>query len=200
MDFTLGLLVIFLRSFIPEKFTGDFFMHKTLSRSVVRSWQDNDIDSLAKYANNRNIWINLRDAFPHPYSEQDAKTFLKMVSQQDPETYYAIEIDGEAAGSIGFTLLSDVGRVSAEIGYWLAEPFWNRGVMTEVVKFVTGYAISAHNLIRIYAMPFAWNPASYKVLENAGYELEGRMRRSAIKDGRITDQLLYAYVTSLSES
>jgi len=118
-----------------------------------------------------------------------------MARGKDPETYFAIEIGGEAAGGIGFSLHSDVERVSAEIGYWLGEPFWNLGIMSEALTFVTGYAIENHALTRVYAVPFAWNVASHRILEHAGYQLESRMRRSAIKDGEIIDQLLYAHVT-----
>lgn len=169
-------------------------MYKKLKHSTLRHWNKDDAESLARYANNRKIWRNLRDAFPHPYSLEDAHNFISMVQAQDPITYFCIEVDGEAAGSIGFTLHSDVERVSAEIGYWLGEPFWNQGIMSEVLKCVTEYAIREHNLTRVYAVPFEWNPASDRVLEKAGYQLEGRMRRSAIKDGEIVDQLLYACV------
>jgi RimJ/RimL family protein N-acetyltransferase len=111
-----------------------------------------------------------------------------------PETTFTIAVNGEAAGSVGFVLRHDVERVSAEIGYWLAEPFWGRGIATEALVAMTGHAIAAHRLTRIYALPFAWNTASCRVLEKAGYVLEGRLRRSAIKNGVITDQLQYAFV------
>ena len=98
------------------------------------------------------------------------------------------------SGSVGFVLRTDVERVSAEIGYWLAEPFWGRGITTEALIALTKYAIGTHGLTRIYALPFAWNVASCRVLEKAGYVLEARLRRSAIKDGQITDQMQYAYI------
>ncbi len=101
---------------------------------------------------------------------------------------------GEAAGGVGFVLRQDVERVSAEIGYWLAEPFWGRGIATEALVALTGYAIANHALTRIYALPFAWNAASCRVLEKAGYRLEARLRRSAIKNGVITDQLRCAFI------
>jgi len=169
-------------------------MRKTLSLSIVRSLRVSDAESLAKYADNRKIWRNLRDGFPHSYMLQDARDFIAKVRSMEPETIFAIEIEGEAVGSIGFSLHSDVERVSAEIGYWLGEPFWNQGIMSEVLTFVTVYAIGRHGLTRVYAVPFEWNIASHKVLEYAGYQLEGRMRRSALKDGEVIDQLLYAYV------
>ena len=169
-------------------------MQLTLTRSIVRSWRPADADSLAAHANNRRIWINLRDAFPHPYTIHDAREFIRAIRSRSPETTFAITVGDEAVGSIGFVLHRDVERVSAEIGYWLAEPFWGRGITAEALGAVTTLAIQQHGLTRIYAVPFAWNAASCRVLEKAGYVLEARLRRSAIKDGRITDQMQYAYI------
>jgi RimJ/RimL family protein N-acetyltransferase len=160
----------------------------------VRSWDMSDVDSIARHANNRNVWINLRDAFPHPYSKQNAREFIRAVRQRAPETTFAIAVAGEAVGSAGFVLHPDVERVSAEIGYWIGEPFWGQGIVTEALTALTRYAIETHQLTRIYALPFAWNKASCRVLEKAGYVLEARLRRSAVKDGTITDQMQYAFI------
>jgi ribosomal-protein-alanine N-acetyltransferase len=165
----------------------------TLKACEIRSWRSSDLESLVTHANNRRIWINLRDRFPHPYTARDGSAFLRHTREQRPETAFAIAVNGEAVGGIGFQLRGDVERVSAEIGYWLGEPFWGRGITTEALVAVTGYAIATHGLTRVYAVPFAWNTASCRVLEKAGYVLEGRMRRSAVKDGTITDQLQYAF-------
>jgi RimJ/RimL family protein N-acetyltransferase len=169
-------------------------MEITLRSCDVRSWRMGDAEALARHANNKKIWLNLRDAFPHPYSMQDAREFIKSLRHRTPETTFAISVNGEAAGSVGFVLRHDVERVSAEIGYWLAEPFWGRGIATEALAAMTAYAIATHQLTRIYALPFAWNAASCRVLEKAGYVLEARLRRSAIKNGVITDQLQFAFV------
>ena len=169
-------------------------MEIPLKSCVVRSWRLVDAEAVARHANNRKIWMNLRDAFPHPYSRDDAREFIKSVRTRAPETTFAIALNEDAVGSVGFVLRPDVERVSAEIGYWLAEPFWGRGISTEALVAVTGYAIATHTLTRIYALPFAWNTASCRVLEKNGYVLEGRLRRSAIKNGVITDQLQYAFV------
>jgi len=158
-----------------------------------------DVDALARHANNRTIWRNLRDAFPHPYTRHDARQFIRSVLERIPETTFAIAIGGEAAGSIGFVLHRDVERVSAEIGYWLAEPFWGRGITTQALVAVTEHAIAAHGLTRIFAVPFAWNAASCRVLEKAGYVLEARLRCSAIKDGELTDQFQYAFIADPRE-
>jgi RimJ/RimL family protein N-acetyltransferase len=171
-------------------------MRLDLRTCVVRSWQPADVDSLARNADNRKIWINLRDPFPHPYTQRDAREFIKSVLRRTPETLFAIAVDGEAVGGIGFVLHPDVERVSAEIGYWLGEPFWGRGIVSEALAAVTRYAIDTHQLTRVYAVPFAWNAQSCRVLEKAGYVLEGRLRNSAIKDGKLTDQLQYAYIKS----
>jgi ribosomal-protein-alanine N-acetyltransferase len=168
-------------------------MKLTLPTGVVRAWQPADVTSLARHANDRRIWLNLRDRFPHPYTEADAEAFIAMATGMSPVTFFAIAVDGEAVGGIGYTLHEDVERVSAEIGYWLGTPFWGRGIMTASLLAATRYAFDRHaDLRRIYAVPFVWSGASVRVLEKAGYRLEGRMRQSAIKDGKVTDQLLYA--------
>ena len=105
---------------------------------------------------------------------------------------WAIEVDGEAAGGIGIEQKTDVERISAEIGYWLGESCWNRGVVTEALQAVTAEVFRRFDVMRLYALPFADNPGSIRVLEKAGYVREGHLRRSAIKDGKVRDQLLYA--------
>jgi RimJ/RimL family protein N-acetyltransferase len=158
---------------------------------VVRDWLVSDVQSLVRHANNRKVWLNLRDRFPHPYTEADGRSFLSHVTSAKPGTVWAIEVDGEAAGGIGLVPLTDIERVSAEIGYWLGERFWGRGVTTEALKAVTVEAFRRFDLRRIFALPFADNIASIRVLEKAGYVLEGRMPQSAIKDGVVRDQLMY---------
>jgi RimJ/RimL family protein N-acetyltransferase len=169
-------------------------MRLVLNMCEVRSWEAGDIPSLVAQANNRNIWRNLRDHFPHPYTAADGRRFLKKLRASTPETMFAIAVGRQAVGGIGYVLQRDVERVSAEIGYWLGEPYWRRGIATEALIAVTKYAIDRHGLTRVFALPFAWNTASCRVLEKAGYTLEARLRRSAIKDGEITDQFLYGYV------
>ena len=166
----------------------------TLQRSEVRSWRATDLEPLVRYANNRNIWINLRDRFPYPYGHGDGRRFIRAARKMVPETFFAIAVGGEAAGGIGYVLQQDVERVSAEVGYWLGEPFWGRGIATEALAAVTRYAIEQHQLTRLFAVPFAYNTASCRVLEKAGYVLEAHLRRSAIKDGQVVDQYQYAYI------
>ena len=160
----------------------------------VRGWRPGDETSFAQHANNRRVWRNLRDDFPHPYTLADAERWVRHAARLAPETQFAIEVDGAAAGGVGLLLQEDIARRSAEIGYWLGEAFWGRGIMTAVVRAVTDYAFASLDLCRVYALVFEWNPASCRVLEKAGYRLEGRLRKSATKDGHTLDQLLYAAV------
>jgi ribosomal-protein-alanine N-acetyltransferase len=171
-------------------------MHLLLDTCVVRSWRASDIGSLVTHANNRKIWLNLRDRFPHPYTRADGRAFVRMVRGMDPETFFAIAVAGEAVGGIGFVMQPDVERTSAEVGYWLGEAFWGRGIVTDALRAVTSYAIERHGFTRLFAVPFAYNTASCRVLEKAGYVLEARLRRSAIKDGVVVDQLQYAFAAA----
>jgi len=159
---------------------------------TLRPWRAGDEASLRRHADDREVWRNLRDRFPHPYTEADASAWVAYASGQAPPTNLAIEVAGEAVGGIGVLLHDDVERVSAEIGYWLGREHWGRGLMTGAVRAATRYAFSTFALTRVYALPFAGNAASCRVLEKAGYRREGLLRRSAIKDGIVLDQLLYA--------
>lgn len=167
-------------------------MRLDLKRSTVRPWLESDVTALARHANNRNVSIHLRDRFPFPYELEHARKFLDWLVAQDQPTVWAIEVDGEACGGIGIEQKTDVERVSAEIGYWLGESCWNRGIVTEALQAVSKEMFRRFELMRIYALPFADNRASVRVLEKAGYVVEGRLHQSAIKDGKVRDQLLYA--------
>jgi RimJ/RimL family protein N-acetyltransferase len=159
---------------------------------TLRGWRPGDEPSLVRHADNRAIWLKMRDRFPYPYTLADAGTWIRIASAREPQADFAIEVGGEAVGGVGLMLHEDVERVSAEIGYWLGETFWGRGIMSTAVRAVTEYAFSALGLTRVYAVPYAHNAASARVLEKAGFTMEGRMRRSAIKDGVVLDQLLFA--------
>jgi RimJ/RimL family protein N-acetyltransferase len=171
-------------------------MKLTLRSCDVRSWQASDVTSLVTHANNRNVSINLRDRFPFPYTTRDAREFIKLAREMTPECFFAIAVDGAAVGGVGFVPQHDVDRVSTEVGYWLGESFWGRGIATEALIALTRYAIETRGITRAYALPFAHNIASCRVLEKAGYILEARLRRSAIKDGQILDQMQYAFIAA----
>jgi ribosomal-protein-alanine N-acetyltransferase len=163
-----------------------------LSLCTIRPWAETDAAALHRHANNRNVSIHLRDRFPYPYGPEQARTFLGWIATQESPTVWAIEVDGEAAGGIGIELHSDVERVSAEIGYWLGESVWGRGIATEALTAVTAEAFRRFEITRLFAVPFANHAASVRVLEKAGYSREGHLRQSAIKNGIIRDQLLFA--------
>ena len=169
-------------------------MELDLGLCTIRSWRWDDQESIVRHANNRKVWINLRDRFPHPYTPADAQVWLWLVSQTTPETQFAIAVGGAAVGGIGIELLTDVQRRSGEIGYWLGEEFWGQGIATAAVRSMTDYAFSTYDVCRIQATVFEWNPASMRVLEKAGYALEGRLRQSVTKDGKTIDQFLYAII------
>ena len=167
-------------------------MELKLSRCSIRYWRPSDESALARHANNRNVWLNLRDAFPHPYTLADARMRILSLTAARPVTHFAIAINGQAIGSIGFHIKTDVYRRSAEIGYWLGEEFWGRGIATEALQAITAHAFKNFDLCRVYASVFAWNTASMRVLEKVGYSHEGTLKQSITKDGKTTDELIYA--------
>ena len=167
-------------------------MQLDLKSCAVRSFRETDAAELARHANNRRVWLQLRDRFPHPYTLDDARGFIAFARGADPETAFAVTAGDLPVGSIGAVLREDVERYSAEVGYWLGEAYWGRGIATRALVAFTRFAFSAYGVERLFAVPLAANTASCRVLEKAGYRLEGRMRRSAVKDGVVQDQLLYA--------
>ena len=160
----------------------------------LRPWQTGDEEALVRYADNRRIWINLRDSFPHPYTMSDASSWLQRARADEPLTNLAIATTSEAIGGIGVTLQHDVHRRSAEIGYWLAEPYWGRGIATRALRAFTSYAFATFDLIRLYGTVFEWNPASARVLEKAGFSYEGLLRQSITKDGQTVGAWMYGLV------
>ncbi len=160
---------------------------------VVREWQGSDADRLTVLANDRRVSINLRDAFPHPYGPRDARSFISMAQEKEPPTFFAVEHAGGLAGGIGYSLKSDVERIGAEVGYWLGYEYWGRGIGTEALRIVTGYAFRTHDeLRRLFAVPYSGNSGSARILEKVGYRLEGTLRQSVIKEGQVLDQWMYA--------
>jgi ribosomal-protein-alanine N-acetyltransferase len=167
------------------------------TRCLVRPWRPGDAASLVRHANNINIARHLRDRFPHPYTRADAESFLTWSSgAESGGANLAIEVEGEAAGGVGFNPGTDVERHSAEIGYWLGEAYWGRGIVTEAVVMLTDCLFASHNFLRLFALPFAGNAASVRVLEKAGYQREAVLRSSSVKYGEPRDQLLYARINA----
>ena len=160
----------------------------------LRPWRSADVDALVRHADNRNIWRNVLDSFPHPYTRADGVDYIERIVPASEGVILAIEVEGEAAGSIGLHRQLGVWRHSAEIGYWLSESYWGRGITTDAVRVLTRYGFDELGLVRLFARVFEWNPASARVLEKAGYVLEGRHRNAVMKDGQVIDELTYAIV------
>jgi RimJ/RimL family protein N-acetyltransferase len=165
----------------------------TTTNFILREWQLSDAASLAESANNIHVWNNLRDAFPHPYSEEDGKAYIEIaLSKPKPATLFAIVVDGKAVGSIGIFIRTDIERISAELGYFIGEKYWNRGIMTKAIREITAYAFTNFPLHKIYATPFDFNIASHKALQKAGFEREAILKQAAIKNGKIIDLHYYS--------
>lgn len=160
----------------------------------IRDWEIVDASALARHANNPNIAANLRDKFPNPYTLADAESFLSFVTSKEPHTTFAIATDTEAIGSIGLAVGEDVHRLTAELGYWIAEPYWGQGIATSAVIAITKYGFQELGLNRIYAEPYSRSIASQRVLEKAGFVFEGILRASVIKNGKVLDQKMYARI------
>jgi ribosomal-protein-alanine N-acetyltransferase len=171
-------------------------MKAVIGDYLVRDARPEDASSIAYYADNPRVVANLRDIFPHPYRLKDAQRFMKSVTEQEPRTVFAIATQSEAIGIVGLTIGQDVHRFTAELGYWLGEPFWGRGIMTDAIRAVVEHGFSELGLARIYAEPYAGNLGSARVLEKAGFTLEGRLRANVFKNGRVRDQFVYAVVCS----
>ena len=167
-------------------------MELQLERCTVRLWRLEDAAALARAANNRRVWLGLRDRFPHPYMINDANEFLRGVTAKQPATNFCIAVDGSAAGGIGIRIGEDVHRHTAELGYWLGEDFWGHGIMSEAVPAIVRYCFQTFPLHRISAQAYANNAASARVLEKSGFVFEGRLQKNVVKDGAILDSLLYA--------
>ena len=161
---------------------------------VVRDWARSDKASLLRHADNRNVWRNLTHRFPHPYTDAHAEAWFAMLEGMREPTHWAIEVDGEAAGAIGCMLGEGVYQRSAQLGYWLGEACWGRGIMTAAVKRVVPYAMERFHLVRLESPVFEWNPASMRVLEKCGFAREALLKASVLKDGELIDSVLYAFV------
>ncbi len=167
-------------------------MRIELPECTIRAWRLEDVPSLVAHANNRNVWLKLRDRMAHPYTLADAEVYVRERVESPDKLMFCIEVDGQAVGGIGLHPGQDVNRLTAELGYWLGEAYWGRGIATAAVRAVVQHGFDALPLNRIEAYVYANNPASVRVLEKAGFEFEGRLRRSVIKDGQVLDSLLYA--------
>lgn len=160
----------------------------------LRAWQLSDIESMAIHANNPDIAKWLTNQFPHPYSKEDAEAYIDSVLNDNPQKVFAIEVNGEAVGSVGIFPQSDIHEKSAEIGYWLSEKYWGNGIITKVIAEIVAYGFETFDIVRIYARPFSTNKGSQRVLEKAGFELEARLKKALYKNGEYMDELIYSTI------
>lgn len=158
---------------------------------TLRSWQLSDAESLAKHANNFKIARFLTNMFPNPYNRQDAINFINAVKEDDPVKIFAIEVNGEAVGSIGLTPQHDIHCKNAELGYWLSEDYWGKGIMPAAIRAMVEYGFCTFDIERIFARPFGTNPQSRRVLEKAGFQLEATFPKALFKNGEYIDELYY---------
>lgn len=159
---------------------------------AIRSFQRTDVQELVRCANNPNISMHMRDSFPYPYTERDAREWIASAVEPSPLLNFAIAENHRLIGGIGLIPQEDVFRHSAEIGYWVAEPYWGRGVATAAVRALTRHAFCELEFARLFAGVFETNPASERVLLKAGYLFEGRFRKAILKRGKLLDQLVYS--------
>jgi len=158
----------------------------------IRPWREGDEENLVKYANNINIACNLRDLFPSPYTPRDARTWIVFNKDLMPALNLAILLEEELIGSVGIVLKEDIHRKNAEIGYWIAEPFWGKGYATQAVRLMVEYTFQHYDVTRIYASTFDHNIASQRVLEKNGFRKEARLRKALFKNGRYADEMILA--------
>jgi [ribosomal protein S5]-alanine N-acetyltransferase len=155
----------------------------------LRPWQSGDEKSLLENANNYKIWLNLKDIFPHPYTLTDAFEWVKIAA--DVKANFAIEVDGKAVGGIGILLKDDIYRKNAEIGYWLGENYWGKGIISAAILEVVVYTFKNFDINRIYAGVFEYNLASMRVLEKAGFHKEAILKQSLLKEGKLFDEHIF---------
>jgi [ribosomal protein S5]-alanine N-acetyltransferase len=176
---------------IREKFMVQIMRIKC-DNCVLREWKPSDLESLVENANNYHIAINMRDLFPYPYTLEDGEKWIETTSDEEKNCFMAITLDDMAVGGIGLNLGEDIERISAEVGYWLGEKYWGRGITSSALKGILEYGFNDLGLERMYAKPLEHNIASRKVLEKNGFKMEGIMEKSVIKEGKIFNQALYA--------
>ena len=160
----------------------------------LREWRETDLDSLVKYANNHNIAKWLTNGFPHPYTREDGRAYLSMVAKDNPAKVFAIDVNGEAVGSIGIFPQTDIHEKNAETGYWLAEEYWGQGIMPKAIEAIVAYGFRTFDIVRIFARPFSTNLKSHRVLEKAGFTLEARLKKALFKNGEFMDELIYTKI------
>ncbi|KAB7733010.1 GNAT family N-acetyltransferase [Rudanella paleaurantiibacter] len=164
----------------------------TLNTCHLRPWREGDEESLARQASNRRIWNNVRDFFPYPYTIRDANAWVRSNKSYSQPNNFAIEVGGEAVGNVGFTVKDDIYRYNAEIGYWLGEPYWGRGIISEVLPVMIGYIFDRFQVNRLFACVLEGNTPSMRVLEKAHFRAEAVHRKAAVKNNQYLDEHIFA--------
>lgn len=165
----------------------------------LRNWKISDLDNLVEHANNNNIAKWLTNQFPHPYTETDGRAYIEIVAKDSVTKVFAIEINGEAVGSIGIFPQADIHMKSAEIGYWLSEKYWGKGIMAKAIAEIAEYGFNTFDIVRIYARPFSTNKGSQRALEKAGFKQEARLEKALYKNGEYMDELIYSIIKEQSK-
>ena len=163
-----------------------------MTKFQLRPWQVTDLPTLVQHANNWNVAKNLMDKFPHPYTEADGRDFIAFANSDEPVHIFAIAVEAQAVGGIGLHPQTDIHRKNAELGYWLAEPFWGNGIISAAIRQMVDFGFATFDIDRIFARPFGTNLASQRVLEKNGFVLEGRFEEVLYKNGEYLDELIYA--------
>lgn len=167
----------------------------------IRKWRPEDAADLAAALSNRKVLDNLRDGLPYPYTEKDGADYISAMLSADPEDAFAFAIvaDDRVIGSIGVFRQANIHRRTAEMGYYISEEYWGRGIMTDAVRQTCGYVFENSDIIRIYAEPFSHNIASCRVLEKAGFQFEGVLRQNAVKNNKVLDMKMYSIIKNIDE-
>lgn len=159
---------------------------------TLRKWQSSDLESLLQEANNWKIARNMTDKFPHPYTESHGEAFIEFAGGKGPAQIFAIEVAGRAVGGIGLHPQEDIHRKNAELGYWLGEDYWGKGIISQAILEMLEFAFANPELERVFARPFGSNLASQRVLEKCNFVLEARLEKVLFKNGAYEDELIYA--------
>lgn len=158
----------------------------------LRPWTLADLESLVQHANNPQIAKFMTDGFPHPYTRKNGEAFIAFATKDEPIHIFAIDVNGEAVGGIGIHPQHDIQRKNAELGYWLGEPFWGKGIMSEAIQQIVAFAFNTYDIDRIFARPFGSNLASQRILEKNHFQLEARFVKTFFKNNQFEDELVYA--------